>query len=60
VTLANFKTIQSWSNSHHLGRLTFWSANRDRPCSGGSDADSCGGISQNAWDFSKVVAGFTG
>jgi chitinase len=60
VTLANFKTIQSWANQHHLGRFTFWSANRDRPCGSGSDADSCGGISQKAWDFSKVVAGFTG
>jgi len=33
VTVANFQTILAYANLHHLGRLTFWSVNRDRPCS---------------------------
>ena len=34
VTLNDFNTILAYANQHHLARLTFWSANRDRPCPG--------------------------
>ncbi|GGN34880.1 chitinase [Streptomyces fuscichromogenes] len=59
VTVADFRTILAYAQQHHLARLTFWSANRDRPCTGGS-ADSCSGVSQSAWDFTRVFAGYTG
>jgi len=59
VTVANFQTILSYAQAHHLARLTFWSVNRDRPCTGGS-ADSCSGISQGNWDFTRVFAGYAG
>ncbi|MGW5051815.1 carbohydrate binding domain-containing protein [Actinokineospora sp. NPDC004072] len=36
--------IRDWSNSHHIGRLAFWSVNRDRP----------------NWEFTRITAGFTG
>ncbi|KAA2263803.1 chitinase [Solihabitans fulvus] len=59
VTLANFNTILGYAQQHHIARFTFWSANRDRPCAG-AGGDSCSGISQKPWDFSKVIAKFTG
>jgi hypothetical protein len=59
VTLDNYKTLQAYAQQHHLARLSFWSVNRDRPCSG-STSDSCSGIDQAAWDFTKVTAQYRG
>jgi hypothetical protein len=59
VTTANFQTMVNYATQHHLARLTFWSVNRDRPCTGGA-ADSCGGVAQSAWDFTRVVAQYHG
>lgn len=36
--------IRDWANSHDIGRLAFWSVNRDRP----------------NWEFTSITAGFTG
>ncbi|TDP94020.1 chitinase [Labedaea rhizosphaerae] len=61
VTVANFRTILSYAQQHHLARLTFWSVNRDRPCSGGGPGDdTCSGVSQQAWDFTRTFAQYTG
>ncbi|GAA1155562.1 hypothetical protein GCM10009630_61900 [Kribbella jejuensis] len=60
VRLSDFKTLLTYAQEHHLARFTFWSVNRDRPCSGGGDGDSCSGISQNPYDFTKVIAQFHG
>ncbi|GDY30050.1 chitinase [Gandjariella thermophila] len=60
VTLANFRTILGYAQQHHLARFSFWSVNRDRPCGGGAGGDACSGTSQQPWDFTKVVARFTG
>ncbi|GAA5042052.1 lectin [Streptomyces similanensis] len=59
VTVADFRTILGYAQQHHLARLTFWSANRDRPCTGGP-ADSCSGVSQQNWDYTRVFAAYTG
>ena len=59
VDQAAFQKTHDYANEKGLGRFTFWSANRDRPCDGGAP-DSCGGIDQQPWDFSKIVAGFQG
>jgi hypothetical protein len=59
VTVDDFRTILAYARQHHLARLTFWSANRDRPCTGGS-ADSCSGVNQNNWDYTRVLAQYTG
>ncbi|MEU9792439.1 chitinase [Streptomyces sparsogenes] len=60
VTLANFKSVVSYAKSHHLARVSFWSLNRDRACGSGTDADACSGINQGTYDFTKVLAGYTG
>jgi hypothetical protein len=59
VTQDNFRTILSYAQSHHLARLTFWSLNRDRPCTGGG-ADSCSGIGQSNWEFTRIFSTYTG
>ncbi|MDX6353457.1 MAG: hypothetical protein QOF98_360, partial [Streptomyces sp.] len=61
VTLADFNTILAYAQTHHLARLTFWSANRDRPCAGAyPNDDTCSGVSQAAWDFTRIFAKYTG
>ncbi|MFJ4521788.1 lectin [Streptomyces sp. NPDC088810] len=59
VTVNDFRTILAYAQAHHLARLTFWSANRDRPCTGGP-ADSCSGVNQSDWDYTRVFAAYTG
>jgi chitinase len=60
VTLADFRTILAYAQQHHLARLTFWSINRDRACGSGTDADSCSGVSQSAYAYTKVLVQYTG
>ncbi|MFF2382045.1 ricin-type beta-trefoil lectin domain protein [Streptomyces sp. NPDC058108] len=59
VTVADFQTILGYAQQHHLARLTFWSVNRDRPCTSGV-ADSCSGVGQQDWDYTRVLAKYTG
>ncbi|MEU0556658.1 CBM35 domain-containing protein [Dactylosporangium sp. NPDC006015] len=60
VTLADFQTILAYAQQHHLARLTFWSVNRDRACGSGSDADSCSGVPQAAYAYTKIFVQYTG
>ncbi|MEV6007606.1 chitinase [Streptomyces sp. NPDC051976] len=61
VSLSNFKSIVSYAASHHLARVSFWAVNRDRKCGSGESAgDTCSGISQNTYDFTKALAAYTG
>ncbi|MDO0924830.1 carbohydrate binding domain-containing protein [Streptomyces sp. TG1A-8] len=60
TTPAIWTQIRDWANSHHIARLAFWAANRDRPCAGGGVVSNCSGISQNNWQFTSITAGFTG
>ncbi len=59
VSPADLTRVLGYAQQHHLARFTFWSLNRDRPC-GGSGADSCSGISQAPWEFTRIVARYTG
>jgi chitinase len=61
VSVADFQTIFGFASEHHLGRLSFWSVNRDRQCAQGSnDEDSCSGISQQPLQFSDLLAQYQG
>ncbi|MFJ4833457.1 ricin-type beta-trefoil lectin domain protein [Streptomyces sp. NPDC088747] len=61
VTPADFETILAYAQQHHLARLTFWSVNRDRPCAGGyPNDDTCSGVSQTPWQFTSILARYTG
>lgn len=58
---ANAHTLVSFANSNHLGRLAFWSVDRDQPCGGSANGlPSCSEISQQPLDFTRIFAGFTG
>lgn len=57
VSTTDFKNILAYANAHHLSRLTFWAINRDRACSSGASAgDSCSGVSQGAYAYTKIFA----
>ncbi|MEZ0073893.1 hypothetical protein ABH927_003247 [Planotetraspora sp. GP83] len=60
VTTTDFQTMLSYAQQHHIGRLTFWSINRDRQCVAGGDADACSGISQSPYAFTKIFVQYTG
>ena len=60
VTTHDFREMLAYVQKHHLARFTFWSVNRDRPCGAGSDADSCSGIDQAPYAFTKIVAQYHG
>jgi len=61
VSIEDFDTMLSFAQLHHLGRLTFWSVNRDRPCvAGESSSDSCSGIAQQPYAFTDVIAQYHG
>ncbi|MGW7265024.1 ricin-type beta-trefoil lectin domain protein [Streptomyces sp. NPDC054842] len=61
VTPADFQTILGYAQQHHLARLTFWSANRDRPCPGAyPNDDTCSGVAQTPWQFTSIFAKYTG
>jgi hypothetical protein len=61
VTQSTFSRIRDWAAGHHLARLSFWAVNRDHPCPAGVSAgDTCSGIAQNDWDFTRINAGYAG
>jgi hypothetical protein len=61
VTQADFQVMLDYARLHHLGRLTFWSANRDRSCGAGiPPGENCSGVPQAAWDFTRIVAQYLG
>ncbi|MDH6624527.1 alpha-galactosidase [Streptomyces sp. LBL] len=60
VRVADFKTMLAYAQEHHIGRLTYWSVNRDRACGSGNDGDACSGVSQQPYDYLKVFTQYTG
>jgi chitinase len=66
LTLADAKGLNESALSHGIGRMSMWSANRDRVC--GSNyvdvkvvSDSCSGVKQDAYSFALALsAGFKG
>ncbi|MBO3744634.1 carbohydrate-binding protein [Streptosporangiaceae bacterium NEAU-GS5] len=60
VSTTDFQNILAYAQQHHIGRLSFWSINRDRQCGSGLDGDSCSGVSQAAYAFTKIFVQYTG
>jgi Cellulose binding domain/Glycosyl hydrolases family 18 len=58
TSVATWTQIRDWAKARGLGRLAFWSVNRDRPCPGGGVVSHCSGIAQPDWEFSRITAGF--
>jgi len=58
---ANASSLVSFANSNGVGRLAFWSVDRDQPCGGSANGlPACSEISQSALDFTKIFNGFSG
>jgi len=58
TSTATWQNITNWATSKSLGRLAFWSVNRDRGCAGGGVVSNCSGIAQTDWEFTRITAGF--
>jgi hypothetical protein len=63
-TVADFSALLSYARSKHFGWFSYWALNRDRACDPSVPhnwADgTCSSVDQQPWDFSKVVAAYTG
>ncbi|MDJ1130648.1 chitinase [Streptomyces iconiensis] len=59
ITPRDFRTIARYARGHGLGRLAFWSVNRDRPCGARPypAEDRCSGLSQRPWEFTRAITG---
>jgi hypothetical protein len=58
---ADAHTLVNWADGAHLGRLAFWSVDRDQACGGSANGlPSCSEISQSPLDFTKIFDGYTG
>jgi chitinase len=59
VTSRDFGQVGAYAARHDLARFTFWSVNRDRPCTPGrSPSSTCSGISQRPLEFTELVHGW--
>jgi hypothetical protein len=58
VSPQTWTQIRDYARSKGLVRLAFWSVNRDRPCPGGTLSESCSGIAQANWEFTRISAAF--
>src|ERR1700722_9295784 len=63
-TQATFTSLLSFAQGNHVAWFTFWSFNRDQPCPAGAvepwAPGTCSNISQNPYDFTKIVAQYAG
>ncbi|MDT0377188.1 chitinase [Streptomyces sp. DSM 42041] len=62
VTVRDFRTLVEYAERTGLGRLSFWSVNRDRKCPDDrypSD-DTCSGVGQRDWAYTGILAGYRG
>ena len=60
---ADFQTVLSYAQSHHIGRLSNWAVNRDRQCTppeGGATSGTCSSVTQAPWEFTRLLAPFNG
>ena len=59
-TTADAAKLATFANAKGLGRLAFWSANRDAPCPAPTrwTSNTCSGVSDAQWAFSKAFETF--
>ena len=61
VTLADMRAITAYAQQHTIARLTFWSLNRDRQCASGyPNDDTCSGVAQSAYEYTKIIGAYKG
>ena len=60
VSAADFQVMLRYVLAHHLARFAFWSVNRDMPCTAGSDSNTCSGIAQKPYAYTKISVSYGG
>jgi chitinase len=60
--LLDAQRVHDFAAQHRLGRVSLWSLNRDRACSGNYPdvtivSDACSGVKQNAGAFAEALGG---
>jgi chitinase len=59
-TLADASSVVGFAGSNGIGRLAFWSVDRDQACpggNGGASSPTCSGVSESTGQFSKTFTG---
>jgi len=63
-TQSTFQSLLGYARAKHVGWFSYWSLNRDRACDPSVPhnwADgSCSSVTQNPYDFTKIVAQYNG
>ncbi|MFF0791844.1 carbohydrate-binding protein [Streptomyces spiralis] len=60
-TLADAATVENFAAQHGVGRLAFWSINRDQPCGGSANSlSTCSEISQSSLAFTDAFMAYAG
>jgi chitinase len=62
-TLADASSVASWASSNGIGRLAFWSVDRDQACpggNGGAASPTCSGVSESTGQFTSAFTGSGG
>jgi len=61
TSLADAQTMLNFAQSNNMNFLSIWAIQRDNGgCPGTTDSNTCSGIVQNPWDFTHLLAPFTG
>ena len=60
VSAADFQVILRYVLAHHLARFAFWSVNRDMPCTADSNSNTCSGIAQQPYAYTRVSVSYGG
>lgn len=62
-TLADASSVASWASGNGIGRLAFWSVDRDQACpggNGGAASSTCSGVSESTGQFTGAFTGAGG
>jgi chitinase len=62
-TLADASSVAGWASSNGIGRLAFWSVDRDQACpggNGGAASPTCSGVSESTGQFTAAFTGAGG
>ncbi|MGV9352120.1 carbohydrate binding domain-containing protein [Streptomyces misionensis] len=60
-TLADAQTVEDFAAQNGVGRLSFWSVNRDQPCGGSANSlPTCSEISQSSLAFTDAFVPYEG
>jgi Glycosyl hydrolases family 18 len=61
TSVADAQSMLGFAQSNGMNFLSIWAIQRDNGgCPGTTDSNTCSGITQNTWDFSKALEPFTG